>query len=84
VVHEADLPQPWSARGLPPEFKANLLKAIVGFEMVIDRVEGKFKFGQNRPIEDQLATLDELTRSSTVGDRKLADLIRAHQALTHR
>ena len=63
---------------VPPEFKANLLKAIVGFEMVIDRIEGKFKFGQNRPIEDQLATLDALEKTSNPDARRLAELTRKH------
>jgi transcriptional regulator len=76
-IHEGTLPCPWSERSVPPEFKANLLKAIVGFEMPIDRIEGKFKFGQNRPIEDQMATLTELEK--TPGGRPLALLARRHQ-----
>jgi transcriptional regulator len=84
AIHEAELPNPWSARAVPPEFKSKLLKAIVGFEMAVDRIEGKFKFGQNRPIEDQLSTLDKLSTSASAGDRKLADLIRAHQKLAPR
>jgi transcriptional regulator len=50
AIYEADLARPWSASEVPSEFKASLLKAIVGFEMTIDRIEGKFKFSQNRPI----------------------------------
>jgi transcriptional regulator len=79
AIYEAGMPQPWSARTLPPEFKANLLKAIVGFEMVIDRLEGKFKFGQNRPLEDQVATLKELEKAPA--GRLLAQLARRHQHL---
>jgi len=81
AIHEAEMPQPWSARMVPHEFKANLLKAIVGFEMVIERIEGKFKFRQNRPIEDQAAMLDALSTSSSARDRELANLIRAHQPI---
>jgi transcriptional regulator len=84
AIHEAELPQPWSAREAPTEFKSNLLRAIVGFEMAIDRIEGKFKFAQNRPREDQLAMLDKLASSSNAGDRELANLIRAQQTLAHR
>ncbi len=60
AIHEAEMPHPWSAQMVPAEFKASLLKAIVGFEMPIDRIEGKFKFGQNRPIEDQLGDADRV------------------------
>lgn len=36
------------------------LKAIVGFEILIERIEGKFKFNQNRSIEDQQGVVDAL------------------------
>jgi transcriptional regulator len=84
ATYEAALPQPWSAREIPAEFRANLLKAIVGFEMPIDRIEGKFKFGQNRPLEDQrsmLATLEARTDSES---RQLADLIRHEMSRSSR
>lgn len=42
------------ADGYPPEdYRAPLLKAIVGFEMPIERLDGKFKLGQNRSAQDQ-------------------------------
>jgi len=78
AMHEAALPRPWSAQWLPPEFKANLLRAIVGFEMEIDRIEGKFKLGQNRPIEDQVATLIELEKTPHHDAQQLAQLARKH------
>jgi transcriptional regulator len=76
-IHEAPMPQPWSANELPREFKSNLLKAIVGFEMPIDRMEGKFKFGQNRPTKDQTAMLEALETSTHRDPHRLAELIRA-------
>jgi transcriptional regulator len=82
ATYEAALPQPWSAREIPPEFKANLLKAIVGFEMPLDRIEGKFKFGQNRPIEDQIAMLVALEARTDAASRQLAELIRHEMSRT--
>jgi len=55
-----------------------------GFEIAIDRIEGKFKVGQNRPIEDQLSVADELARSPNAVGRELGKLIRAHQTPAHR
>ncbi len=78
TIHEEAMPRPWSAREVPAEFKANLLKAIVGFEMPIDRIEGKFKFGQNRPSEDQVAMLDALESSTIRDPQRLAELVRGH------
>ncbi len=68
------------ARSARRSSKLNLLKAIVGFEMPIERLEGKFKFGQNRPLEDQLATLDALEK--TPASSALARLARRHLRLT--
>jgi transcriptional regulator len=82
ATYEAALPQPWSARELPPDFKANLLKAIVGFEMPIDRIDGKFKFGQNRPLEDQVAILATLEARADARSPQLADLIRREMSRT--
>ena len=76
TTYEAALPQPWSAHEIPVEFKANLLKAIVGFEMPIDRIEGKFKFGQNRPVEDQQSMLATLEARTDSGSHQLAELVR--------
>ena len=50
-TYEAGRPKPWRATELPADFVANLLKAIVGFEIEVDRLEGKFKLSQNRPAE---------------------------------
>lgn len=49
--YESALPIPWSGE-LPAEFKAKLLQAIVGFEIPVTRIEGKFKLGQNRAAAD--------------------------------
>jgi transcriptional regulator len=63
ALYEAGMPTPWPGV-LPAEFKANLLKAIVGFSMEITRVEGKFKLGQNRPHGDQLGMVRQLEASA--------------------
>ncbi len=63
AIYEAGLPQPWPGV-LPADFKASLLRAIVGFVMDIKQVEGKFKLGQNRPLDDQLRVLRHLEAST--------------------
>jgi transcriptional regulator len=40
---EAALPDPWSVDDAPTDYTARLLAAIVGIEIVIDRIEGKWK-----------------------------------------
>lgn len=61
--YESVRPQPWRNE-LPAEFRCNLLKSIVGFEMPISRIEGKFKLSQNRSEQDQSNVIRELLASS--------------------
>jgi transcriptional regulator len=46
--HETGRAVPWSVDDAPPKFRAGQLRAIVGIELVISRVEAKFKMSQNR------------------------------------
>jgi transcriptional regulator len=50
--HEAGRPAPWSVDDAPANFHAGQLRAIVGIELVINRVEAKFKMSQNRRDAD--------------------------------
>jgi transcriptional regulator len=63
AAYEAAQPAPWSGE-LPAEYRAKLLQAIVGFELEIVRIEGKFKLGQGRSQEDQLGVLARLDSSA--------------------
>ncbi|TXT24795.1 MAG: transcriptional regulator [Planctomycetota bacterium] len=74
--YESSRPQPWPNQ-LPEDFRRNLLKSIVGFEMPIARIEGKFKLSQNRPAQDQANVLRELSASSIPESRAVADWMSA-------
>lgn len=50
--HEAGRERPWSVDDAPARFTAGQLRAIVGVELVISRVEAKFKLSQNRSPAD--------------------------------
>jgi transcriptional regulator len=77
AAHESRMPNPWPAPGqLPAEFKAKLLGAIVGFEMEIERIEGKFKFGVHRAKDDQLSMIRYLEESPLASARELAAMIK--------
>ena len=71
--HEAARAEPWSVDDAPSPYIAGQLRAIVGVELVIDRVEGKFKLSQNRSdadVEGVVAGLD------AAGGFELADAMR--------
>ncbi|MDD4866665.1 MAG: FMN-binding negative transcriptional regulator [Mycobacterium sp.] len=50
--HESRRPRPWSVDDAPPRFIEGQLRAIVGVELRISRIEAKFKLSQNRPAAD--------------------------------
>ncbi|MEA2619703.1 MAG: transcriptional regulator, partial [Chloroflexota bacterium] len=50
--YEASRAEPWSVDDAPEAYIAGQIKAIVGVEILIDRVEGKWKLNQNRSDAD--------------------------------
>ncbi len=46
-------PAPWAVSDAPEEFIAAQMQAIVGIEIPIGRIEGKWKLSQNRPAADR-------------------------------
>lgn len=58
--HEASEPRPWKMGDSPPEYIAQMLKAVVGIQVEIQRIEGKAKLSQNREARDRLNAADTL------------------------
>jgi transcriptional regulator len=65
---------PWRMDALPGDYTAKMLGAIVGFEIAVDRLEGKFKLSQNRRPEDVDGVVAALEAQ---GEAELASLMRA-------
>lgn len=59
--HEGKRAQPWSLNEAPEDFIASQMKAIVGLEIAITRIEGKWKMSQNRPLPDRAGVVAGLT-----------------------
>jgi transcriptional regulator len=74
-THEAPLGHPWDVRQAESVMDADL-QAIVGFEIAIDRLEGKFKLNQNRSIADQEGVVRALETSADASEREIARLMR--------
>ena len=53
LLKEGRRPQPWAVGDAPESFVAAQMKGIVGVEIPIDRIEGKWKLSQNRPEKDR-------------------------------
>ena len=76
-THEAGQAHPWHMGDAPGDFTAQLLQAIVGLELRITRLEGKFKLSQNRPAADQQGVLAGLQHRGDAGSAALAEAMRA-------
>lgn len=73
--HEAGQAQPWAVSDAPADYIEGMLRAIVGFELPISRLEGKRKLSQNRSAEDIAGVQAGLAASAEANDRQLAELI---------
>jgi transcriptional regulator len=59
-VHERRLPSPWSVDDAPADFIVSMVKAIVGMEIRITSLVGKWKLSQNRPRADVAGVISGL------------------------
>jgi transcriptional regulator len=73
--HEAAQAAPWQVSDAPPEYIDKLVAAIVGIEMPIARIEGKWKVSQNRPTADQQGIIAGLTAHGDDGALAMAALV---------
>lgn len=73
---ESAFAQPWRVEDAPSEYVANLADAIVGVEIAIERVEGKWKLSQNRPEVDRAGVLHGLEELDSERSRSVADLMK--------
>ena len=78
-VFEAGAAAPWRAADLPEPYFRGMLKGIVGFELAIERLEGKFKLSQNRQERDRARVAEALGASEDPGDRAVAALMRRRE-----
>ena len=72
--YEAGNRPPWKLSAQPAAYVSSMLGMIVGFEIQVARVEGKFKLSQNRPVEIPGVA----GRLEASGELELAAMMRAH------
>jgi transcriptional regulator len=74
-THEANKAQPWKVTDAPADFTTRLLDAIVGIEIPITKLVGKWKTSQNRPEADKLGVIEGLTARDETDAREMAALV---------
>jgi transcriptional regulator len=76
ALHEASQPVPWKIADAPPDFIDSMVAAIVGIEMPLSQVSGKWKMSQNRPAVDKPAIVAALEAQGTDRARGTAALVK--------
>ncbi|SCY90333.1 FMN-binding negative transcriptional regulator [Microvirga guangxiensis] len=74
-AQEAVRQEPWSVSDAPADFLAAQLKGIVGVEIEITRIEGKWKVSQNKPETDRRGVAQGLRGSGDEASLRMADLV---------
>ncbi len=62
-IHEPTYQSTWRLNDAPEEYVLMMLKAIIGIEIDIQSLVGKFKLSQNRPAQDYAAVVKQLEES---------------------
>ena len=73
--HEQPRAKPWAVEDAPDTFIAQQMRAIVGIEIRIDRIEGKWKLSQNRTAADQQGVHDGLSQEKNPAAQAMAAMI---------
>jgi transcriptional regulator len=77
--HEAPRERPWKMTDAPAPYLEKMLGMIVGFELSISSISGKWKLGQNRTAADRQGLVQGLQHSDDPNARELASLLAARE-----
>ncbi len=73
--HESDRPTPWHVDDAPADFIADQMRYIVGVEIPVTRLTGKWKASQNRAMADRRGALEGLRREGGPTEQAMADVV---------
>ncbi|GAB1580524.1 FMN-binding negative transcriptional regulator [Phyllobacterium phragmitis] len=77
--HESRREKPWTVHDAPDDFVRAQLKGIVGVEIEIASIEGKWKVSQNRPVADREGVAAGL--GAMAGEDEMQDLVKRYGKL---
>jgi transcriptional regulator len=72
-AQEGTRAEPWHVSDAPEEFVAAQIRGIIGLEIPIAKIEGKWKVSQNRPEADRRTVVDGLRAEA--GSNQMADIV---------
>ena len=78
--HEQPRPAPWAVSDAPVDYVASMLRGIVGIEIVLSAMTGKWKVSQNRPAADRAGVAAGLRSEGAAAGSALAAAVDGHGA----
>jgi transcriptional regulator len=72
---EAEASIPWKISDAPADFIHSLLNGIIGFELPINKLEGKWKVSQNRSDRDKHGVVEGLAALNTPASLIMKELV---------
>jgi transcriptional regulator len=79
ALHESRREHPWAISDAPADFIAGQERSVIGLELEITRLEGRWKMSQNRPPGDIDGVVRELSASPDPVDRYVAGIVQARR-----
>jgi transcriptional regulator len=76
-IHESGMSAPWQMSDAPADFIESMVKGIVGLELPIERIEGKWKISQNRSDRDRAGVAEGLEGLNTPESLAMKALVAA-------
>jgi transcriptional regulator len=74
--HEQKFENPWKISDAPDDYIQRMLNGIIGFEIQIGKLEGKWKMSQNKPkVEDRRGVIEGLKASGNLVDGEVAAIM---------
>jgi transcriptional regulator len=77
--HEARSVEPWRVQDLPDAYMTGMLKGIIGLDIAVTRLEGKYKLSQNRPAADRPRIAAALEAGGDADAAAIARLMRERE-----
>jgi transcriptional regulator len=77
--HEVRNPVPWLMQDLPETYLTGMLQGIIGLEIAVTGLEGKYKLSQNRPAADRPRVIAALEVQGDADGLAVAKLMRERE-----
>jgi transcriptional regulator len=80
--HESGLPDPWKLSDAPESYIDEMVSLLIGIEIPIESLIGKWKVNQNRPTADRVGVIAALESIGDDRSKEMASLVRERNSAT--